>query len=102
MILYYIILYYIILYYIILYYIILYYIILYYTVKQCIQVLKKPLANIYNANPESVIFPDQLNIARVVLLYKKEDTRDIQNYRPIALLSVFFKIAREIGVCRRE
>jgi hypothetical protein len=37
-------------------------------------------------------------IAKVVPLYKKEDKRDIQNYRPIMLLSVFFKIARETGV----
>ena len=59
-------------------------------VKKCIKVLKKPLANIYNAYLESVIFQDQLKITRVVPLYKKEDTRDIQNYRPIAPLSVFF------------
>ena len=69
-----------------------------YVVKQCIKMLKKPLANIYNASIESGIFPDQLKIAEVIPLYKKGDTRDIQNYRPIALLSVFFKLAREIGV----
>jgi hypothetical protein len=60
-----------------------------YVVKQCIKLLKKPLANIYNASLESGIFQDQLKIAKVVPLYKKEDKRDIQNYRPIALLSVF-------------
>ena len=67
-------------------------------VKQSIKLLKKPLANIYNAALESRIFPDQLKIAKVVPLYKKGDKRNIQNYRPIALLSVFFKIAREIDV----
>ena len=60
-----------------------------YVVKQCIKLLKKPLANIYNASLESGIFSDQLKIANVVPLYKKEDKIDIQNYRPIALLSVF-------------
>jgi hypothetical protein len=60
-----------------------------YVVKQCIQLLKKPLANIYNASLESGIFPDQLKIAKVVPLYKKGDKRDIQNCRTIALLSVF-------------
>jgi hypothetical protein len=69
----------------------------YYVVKQCIKLLKKSLANIYNASLESGIFPDQLKIAKVVPLYKKEDTRHIQNYRPIALLSVFFKIARVLS-----
>jgi hypothetical protein len=42
-----------------------------YVVKQCIKLLKKALANIYNASLESGIFPDQLKIAKVVPLYKK-------------------------------
>jgi hypothetical protein len=61
----------------------------YYVVTQCIKLLKKPLANIYNASLESGIIPDQLKIAKVVPLYKIGDTRDIQNCRPIALLPVF-------------
>jgi hypothetical protein len=44
------------------------------------------LGGLYNASLESGIFPDQLKIAKVVPLYKQRDTRDIQNYRPIALL----------------
>jgi hypothetical protein len=42
-------------------------------VKQCIQLLKKPLTNIYNASLESGIFPDQLKIARDSLLHQKGD-----------------------------
>jgi len=42
-----------------------------YVLKQCTKLLKKPLANIYNASLESGIFPDQLKIAKVVPLYKK-------------------------------
>ena len=68
-----------------------------YVVKQCIKVLKKPLTGIYNASLESGISPDKLKIAKVIPLHKNGDTRDIQNYRPIASLSVF-KTAREIGV----
>jgi hypothetical protein len=60
-----------------------------YVVKQCIKLLKKPLANIYNAPLESMIFPDQLKIAKVIPVYKKGDIKEVQNYRPIALLSVF-------------
>jgi hypothetical protein len=67
-----------------------------YVVKQCITLLKKPLANIYNASLESGIFPDQLKIAKVIPLHKKGDTRNVQNYRPIVIC--FFKIAREVGV----
>jgi hypothetical protein len=62
-----------------------------YVVKQCIKLLKKPSANIYNASLESGILPDQLKIAKVVPVYKNGDTKDIQNYRPIVLLSVFFQ-----------
>ena len=65
-------------------------------VKQCIELLKVPLTNIYNTSLESGIFPDKLKIAKVIPLHKKGDTRDVRNYRPIALLSV--KITREIDV----
>jgi hypothetical protein len=67
-----------------------------YVVKQCITLLKKPLANIYNASLESLIFPEQLKIAKVIPLYKKGDTSNVQNYRPIALLSVFSKLLEKL------
>jgi len=60
-----------------------------YVVKQCITLLKKSLANIYNASLETGTFPDQLKIAKVVPFYKKRDTKDIQNYSPKVLLFVF-------------
>jgi hypothetical protein len=44
-----------------------------YVVKQCIKLLKKPLAYIYKALLESGTFPDQLKIAKVVPSYKKGD-----------------------------
>jgi len=40
-----------------------------YMVKHGIKLLKKTLANIYNASLESGIFPDQLKIVKVVPLY---------------------------------
>ena len=60
-------------------------------IKQCIKQLKKPLTGIYNTSLESGTFPDQLKIAKVIPVYKKGDRRVVQNYRPIALLSVFLK-----------
>jgi len=39
-----------------------------YEVKQCIRLLKKPLANIYNASLESGIFPDQLKIVSCTII----------------------------------
>ena len=62
-----------------------------YVVEKCIQFLKGPLANIYNASLEQGIFPDKLKLAKIIPIYKKGDTRNIKNYRPIALLSIFSK-----------
>jgi len=65
-------------------------------VKQCIELLKVPLTNIYNTSLESGIFPDKLKIAKVIPVHKKGDTRDICNYRPIALLPVFSKLLEKL------
>jgi len=67
-----------------------------YVVKQCITLLKKPLANIYNASLESRTFPDQLTIAKVVPFYEKGDTEDIQNYSPKVLLFVFLNLLEKL------
>jgi len=45
-------------------------------VKQCIKLLKKPLANIYNASLESGICPDQLKIAKFVPLYIRKSIQE--------------------------
>jgi hypothetical protein len=67
-----------------------------YVVKQCIKLLKKPLANIYNASLESGIFPVQLKIAKVVPLYKKGDTRR-SKLQTNSTVICFFKIARVLS-----
>ena len=65
--------------------------------KHCTDLLKVTLTNIYNAFLVSGIFPDQLKLAKVLPVRKKVDTRDVRNYRPIALIPVF-KITREFVV----
>jgi hypothetical protein len=72
-----------------------------YVVKQCIKLLKIPLTNIYNAFLVSGVFPDKLNIAKVVPVYKKGYPRDVRNYRPIALLPVFSKLLEKLRYNRR-
>jgi len=67
-----------------------------YIVKQCIKPLKKLLANVYNASLESRIIPDQLKVANILPLYEKEDTRDTQDYKPIALLSACSKLLEKL------
>jgi exonuclease III len=54
--------------------------------------IAKPLAHIINCSFEEGIYPSQLKVARVVPIYKNGDQSDLNNYRPISLLSVFAKV----------
>jgi hypothetical protein len=65
-------------------------------IKHCADVLSVPLAFIFNLMLEKGVFPDKLKIAVVKPLFKKKDKKKLENYRPIALLSVFSKIAERI------
>jgi hypothetical protein len=50
------------------------------------------LTYIINLSLSTRYFPDQLKIAKVKPLYKKGCETDVGNYRPVPLLSVFYKI----------
>ena len=67
-----------------------------YVVKQCIEQLKVPFANIYDASLESGIFPDKLKIVKVIPIHKKGGVREVSNYRPISLLPVFSKLLEKL------
>jgi hypothetical protein len=54
-----------------------------FVVKKCIEVVKMPLAHIYNAFLEAGIFPERFKIAKVKPLHKKGD---MGNYRLMSLL----------------
>ena len=67
-------------------------------VKQCIELVRKPLTHIYNVSLNSGVFPNEWKTAKVKPLYKKGDRYDIQNYSPISVLSIFFKIIGKVDV----
>jgi len=48
------------------------------------------LVNIFNFSVYSGIYPSALKKAEVIPLFKKGDTGDVNNYRPISILSSFF------------
>ena len=50
------------------------------------------LYNNFNSCLESGIFPDELKLAEVIPVYKKNDKKDKSNYRPISILSNISKI----------
>ncbi len=48
------------------------------------------------------IFPDFFKTVKIKPLFKKGNKNDIQNYRPISLLSVFSKILERLFYLRME
>jgi hypothetical protein len=67
-------------------------------IKSC-QYLIKPLAHIFNLSFLSGTFPEMLKILKIKPI-PKGDEREILNYRPISILSVFSKILEKI-LCKR-
>ena len=56
----------------------------------------EPLKYIFNLSLEQSVVPDQMKVAKVVPIYKKENTQIASNYHPISLLSIFNKLLEQI------
>ena len=56
----------------------------------------KPLTLLINQVLNTGIFPDELNIAKVIPIFKKDDPTLFKNYRPISLLSTISNIIEKI------
>jgi len=65
-------------------------------VKQCMYLIKGPLAHIYNLSLNLGVFPDKWKTARVKPIHKKGDKHDMKNYRPISIIPVFAKILEKL------
>ena len=55
-----------------------------------------PLAYIINLSFSNGKYPDLLKIVKVIPIHKGGSTQDINNYRPISLLSIFDKIMEKL------
>ena len=60
--------------------------------KKCAHALSFPLAELLNASFRSATVPILWKEANVTPVYKKDDSSDCRNYRPISLLSTVGKV----------
>ena len=51
-----------------------------------------PLCKIINISFNSGVFPDILKVSKIIPLHKGGSTLEVNNFRPISLLSIFDKI----------
>ncbi|KAK3103298.1 hypothetical protein FSP39_018306 [Pinctada imbricata] len=54
--------------------------------------LAEPLSKVFNLSLLLKIFPEQWKVANIVPVFKKDDPKSVNNYRPISLLSVISKV----------
>ena len=67
-------------------------------VKKCFAVIGPHLLNIVNSSITTCTFPSAWKIARVVPIHKSGDKTDLNNFRPISILSVLSKVTEKV-VC---
>ena len=58
--------------------------------------LIKPLTLIINQILYTGVFPSQLTIAKLIPIFKKDDNKMFNNYRPISLLPVLSKVVEKV------
>lgn len=63
-----------------------------FVIKDCGFVFAETLSKIFNLSLNTGVFPCKWKKAKITPVYKNGSTTDIQNYRPIAILSTFAKI----------
>ena len=64
--------------------------------KACKHQLAKPLTQLVNISFSSGVFPDQLKIARVIPLFKKDNPDLLANYTPIGIITLVSKILEKL------
>ena len=66
-------------------------------IKQCIAAICRLLTHVINFSLSTGIVPDKIKIAKVILVYKKDDPKVFSNYRLILILPRFSKFFERIN-----
>ena len=65
-------------------------------IRECADLISIPLCNIFNKSLSSGLFPDDWKCARVTPLFKQGERTDVNNYRPISVISVIPRVFERI------
>ena len=65
-------------------------------IKKLSPYIISPITTIINQSLKTGIFPDALKVAKVVPIFKKDDDKLLENYRPISILPTISKIFERI------
>ncbi len=65
-------------------------------VKRIANEISVPLTKIFNMSIRTGIFPDELKVAKVIPIYKKESPEIFSNYRPVSVLPCFSKVLERL------
>ena len=71
-------------------------------IKLILPVIVTLLCKIFNKSFASGIFPNAMEIAKIVPIFKSGDKTDIGHYRPIAFLPVFSKLLDKLMLNRLQ
>ena len=65
-------------------------------IRECADLICIPIRDIFNQSVSQGIFPDDWKCAKVIPLFKQGDRDDLNNYRPISVISVMAKVFERI------
>jgi hypothetical protein len=72
------------------------------TLKKMSLLILTPLRHLVNYSFASKIFPNNMKISKILALFKKGETQDRTNYRPISITSSFSKVYEKVFLKRLE